>query len=55
MDKFLSICFKFGKIFTVILLVTFLLSMISAGIYSLTTFKKSRFEYTYIFRNVCKY
>ena len=40
MDKFLSICFKFGKIFTVILLVTFLLSMISAGIYSLTTFKK---------------
>lgn len=40
MDKFLSICFKFGKVFTVILLVTFLLSMISAGIYSLTTFKK---------------
>lgn len=40
MDKFLSICFKFGKVFTVILLVTFLLSMISAGIFSLTTFKK---------------
>ena len=40
MDKFLSFCFKFGKVFTVILLVSFLLSMISSGIYAITTFKK---------------
>lgn len=40
MDRFLGFCFKFGKVFTVVLLVSFLLSMVSSGIYTLTTFKK---------------
>jgi hypothetical protein len=44
MDKFLNFSFKFGKVFTVVLLVALLLSMLCSGINAIKSFKSVNLE-----------